>query len=244
MKMAIGVMSYRRQSVIADFLKSLYKTKDVRDMKVIVADDSGDDDDCREFLCSVRREYDFDLFMNNPRKGISANSNLILHQLKDFDIIFLANDDLVFLDTGWNEFYANEMMDSRVHHCMYGQHMLWGFRRDHAVRSTHNGRPILQMEKPMGQFLVLTKEAIKQIGYFDEQFGMYGQEHVDWSYRAVKAGLCPCFLDYPGSDSYIECKKVGSAVSRVERRKGIKENKKMFEQFLKDKSRLYLPYRG
>jgi len=99
-----------------------------------------------------------------------------------------------------------------MHHYLYQQEGLYGSERK--ITDRVNGVSLLRYDdKPHGAILAFSREMLIKCGYFDESYGIYGMEHVDWSSKVWEMGLQnKGFYDVSGSDSYFIIYKEPSEV--------------------------------
>lgn len=206
----IGILSYNRVNSLKRLITSIRRYTDMSRTTVFVSDESTDKR-TREWL---KKQKDIVVLTDQKRLGIAGNSNRLLRCLSRFKYGIILNDDVEILQKGWEHLYANASATTRYHHFCYHQIGVYGAKRIGTI-STVGGQKISTItEKPHGAVMFFTNELFNKIGYFDEQFGFYGMEHVDWSTRAARAGFQPKgYHDVVGSDKYFRIHSEKSAVS-------------------------------
>lgn len=75
---------------------------------------------------------------------------------------------------------------------------------DSNIAGTINGFTIRSHNSTNGVLLCLTKEVFNKIGGFRVAPEKWGYEHLDFSRRCKKAGLCDLFCDFDESNKYLE----------------------------------------
>jgi glycosyltransferase involved in cell wall biosynthesis len=87
--------------------------------------------------------------------------------------------------------------------------------------------------------MVFDNVAFERVGYFDESFGQYGMEHVDWSNRVSLSGIQPAgFHDVIGSNGFF---RVHSDASAVESRAShLVEARRHYESIKNNSQRIYI----
>jgi GT2 family glycosyltransferase len=158
-----------------------------------------------------------------PRQGVGKSKNQALKHLKDCDYIFLIEDDVVIKDKTVFEKYIEASKLSGIQHFNYGPGTPFNRKQDTHF-DLHNRHELQQQSKPdprlvidygkvkialythvAGMFSFFTKDVIKKVGYFDEQF-YNAWDHVDHTYRIIKAGYHPpfwWFADIENSHEYL-----------------------------------------
>lgn len=232
----IGILSYNRLDPLKRLINSIRKHTDLRRIVVFVSDDASDDD-VKQWLSS---QTDIVPLLNDKRLGVAGNSNRLLKCLSRFKYSILLNDDVEILDSGWTEFYKQASINTGIQHFCYHQYGVYGAKRDGLLRNINNTKIETITEKPHGAVMFYTNELFNKIGYFDERFGLYGMEHVDWSTRAGNCGMyMPGFHDIIGSEQYFKIHKEKSAVEN--KSKDLAESRAIFEN-LKDQPRQFVDH--
>lgn len=206
----VGIMSFNRLPCIKRLLESIRQNTDLTRTTVFVSDESTDQT-VKEWL---RQQQDIVLLDNTERLGVAGNSNRLLRCLSRFKYKLLLNDDVVVLKPGWDVFYFEKMRQTGFHHFCYRQAGVYGARNEDGVIREISGSSIQTIQdKPHGSVISLDHDAFNAVGYFDEQFGTYGMEHVDWSQRIVKSGIQPAgYHDVCGSEAFFKIEHTESAV--------------------------------
>ena len=76
---------------------------------------------------------------------------------------------------------------------------------------------------------------------FDEAFGTYGMEHVDWSNRVSMSGIQPGgFHDIIGSEQFFKILNDSSTVTPAQRSKSLKQTRELYSKHKNNKSRIYV----
>lgn len=198
----IGILSYNRINSLQRLLASIRQHTDLRRTTVFISDDGSNDAETIEFLKKLSQSNDFVVLMNDEQKGIAANSNRLLKCLSRFKYGLLLNDDVEVLQKGWESFYFDVMEDVGMHHLMYREVGVYGAKDGDVVQKKGRDLSVVH-DKPHGAVMAFTNTMFDKAGYFDEQYGIYGREHVDWSLKAAEQGLQdPGFFDVVGSSDY------------------------------------------
>jgi len=209
----VGILSYNRGKVLERLVNSIIQKTDLRKTTIFISDDCSDDQDTVAYLDSIQTNRNIVIIRNKERLGVAGNSNRLLRCLKRFRYGMLLNDDVEVLDYGWDIFYFDVMNRTKMHHFIFRQPGVYGAALGDEVK---RGGVILYKvdDKPHGAVLAFTNEAFSKIGYFDESYGLYGMEHVDWSQKMCEFGLQePGFFDVEGSVQYFKLHSDDSSVS-------------------------------
>lgn len=208
----VGILSYNRHASLRRLVDSVIRFTDLRRTTVFISDDGSTDPETQRYLAELATNPNFVVLRNTERLGIAGNSNRLLRCLSRFRHGLLLNDDVEVLNHGWEHFYPEVMARTGLHHLIYRQKGVYGADRGSPVQK--NGVQLLKVDdKPHGVVLAFDSTFLKVAGYFNEAFGLYGMEHVDWSQRAWELGLQePGFFDAAGSDGFFHLYSEGSAV--------------------------------
>lgn len=186
LKLGIGVCSYRRPHAATITCRSILDTLAFPDAQVIT-------------LCSVDEEnplayewvaQNFGL-ISAPNAGVAANKNRLLRHFlaQECDLIFIIEDDVVMQQPGWLQLYISALAQTGWGHINW---LVPEFRSPITERIPLSGLTIeIYGHEVSGVFMVISRQCLKQVGRFDEAFGRYGCEHVDYSRRCFHAGLYP-----------------------------------------------------
>lgn len=198
----IGILSYNRASSLKRLIDSIKKFTDLRRTTVFISDDASTDESTKEYLSELAAEPEFVVIRNEKRLGIAGNTNRLMRCLARFESGILLNDDVEIMTSGWENFYANAFALGGMHHFCYRQPGVYGANAGTPMEIGPH-RVTRVDAKPHGAVLAYTNTLFNKIGYFDESFGIYGMEHVDWS---IRAGACDIqqsgYYDLQGSDKY------------------------------------------
>ncbi|MFT4535527.1 MAG: glycosyltransferase involved in cell wall biosynthesis [Saprospiraceae bacterium] len=244
-----AVTTYNRLGYLKKCVTSFLQTRnETYSWQLIIADDNSTDG-TKEYLDTLEKEYDAIIIRNN-RASIHHQVNTILKTLSNmtFDICFKSDDDIEFLQKGWDDLYFSTMLRTNYDHLIfYDKSWL-----PHANLS----RPIISgnlisnciPKRIQGAFYTITPEVIDKVGYFDEQqFGASGLGHIDYSFRCCRAGfnVLSSPFDVMNSNQLIQLQSVHSYVSATSSKKKVNANSKSKnakKEHLLKMDRLYIPY--
>jgi len=212
-KIGLGIVTCNRPEFLTNCIESIDLEK--VDVKVIVND--GD----------VDVSYpQFKVIKNEKNLGVGKSKNKILKYLFDegCDYIFLLEDDMLILDNNVFEKYIEAYKASGIHHFNYGpgspfnrkQNIQFDLHNRHELDQHSEPKPrkvvdygndikVSLFEHTVAMFSFFTREVLDEVGYIDEDF-YNAWEHVDHTYRIIKAGYHPpfwYFADLYGSHNYL-----------------------------------------
>jgi len=139
------------------------------------------------------------VYMGERNLGVTGNSNRALKVFMDgdWDHLCLCNDDL--LVTGdFVKFYGQAHKDLEV-----GMFCFCDFTKESPAISGKpetykwttyrwRGYGVKFMPRFTGIMMSVTRKLVEKIGFFDAEFGKFGEEHCDYTIRARMAGGIQC----------------------------------------------------
>lgn len=202
-KIGIGIITCNRPNYLKGLLDSLIPCKEVIDELAVVNDG---------------KPVDVPLFkgewvLNEKNLGVGKSKNKALKYLLDkkCDYIFLIEDDMLILNKDIFNKYIEAYKLSGIHHFNYGPGSPFNRKQDihfdlhnrHLLKQDSEPSPKLIIEyskdikvalyeHTVAMFSFFTREVLEKVGLIDEQF-YNAWEHVDHTYRIIKAGYHPPF---------------------------------------------------
>jgi len=199
-KIGLGIVTCNRPEFVSKCIESI----DLKmvDEKVIVNDGT------------IKVDHTGVFIINNKKNiGVGKSKNKLLKHLYDkgCDYIFILEDDMLILDNNVFNKYIEAHKASNIHHFNYGpgspfnrkQNMEFDLHNRHELdqHSEPNPRKIIDygngvkislFQHTVAMFSFFTRKVIEEVGYIDEDF-YNAWEHVDHTYRIIKAGYHPPF---------------------------------------------------
>ena len=216
-KVGVGIITCNRPDYLRGLLDTLIKCKTSIDELVIINDGSP----VENF------ELPFGVWVDNEVNiGVGKSKNKAMQYLtgKGCDYIFTIEDDMLILDHTIFDRYIEAHKASGIHHFNYGPGS--PFNRKQSIQNfdLHNRHLLDQHTEPnpkliidygnikvslfehtVAMFSFFTKEVLEKVGYIDDDF-FNAWEHVDHTYRIIKAGYHPpfwWFADLHDSHKYL-----------------------------------------
>ena len=203
MSIGVGIVTCNRPDYLNSLLKSLDSCK--VDELVIVNDGTE--------LPELDIKHTHTIINNETNLGVGRTKNKALKHLveKGCKYIFLIEDDMIILDKAIFEKYIDAHKASGIHHFNYGPGSPFNRKQTIQNYDLHNRHLLDQNSEPnpkliieyktskislfehtVAMFSFFTKEVLETTGYIDEDF-YNAWEHVDHTYRIIKAGYHPPF---------------------------------------------------
>lgn len=212
MQLSVVIVNWNTTELLKVLLQSIEAHKPSFEYEVIVVDNASKDidiDNFRESYPQVR------LIANQTNTGYAKGNNQGIAQAKG-DYILLLNPDTEITDdalgvlvrfmqnhaevgaAGAKLIRPNGSVDHSVRSFPYPGPIAWEFLGLSRLfpRSKVFGAyrmndftydKVKEVDQPMGSCLIISKTAIEEVGFLDEQFPIFFNE-VDWLYRAKQAG--------------------------------------------------------
>ena len=231
----VGILSFNRLSSLHRLLVSIRENTDLSKTTIFISDESTNAD-VKDYISKIP---DMVVLNNNERLGIAGNTNRLMRCLARFRYKIILNDDVIVKRQGWDWLYAKAFQSTEYHHFCMRQPGVYGATEKDGQIHNINGHGIRTIqEKPQGAIIAFDHTAFQKVGYFDESFGLYGMEHVDWSERVSASGIQPPgFHDVTNSVEYFT---VFAETSEVEGRGKLLSDARQKLNELRSKNRIYV----
>jgi len=201
----MAVTTFNRKAYLDECVRTWHHTKsDHFRWRLIVADD-GSSDGTQDYMAQMALPDVEVHLIYNQHDGIPHQNNAIFKALNGsgFDICFMADDDMVFHEEGWDLSYYYQILRTGFDHLVY-------FSTDwHAPIHAEIKNSLVSFascEYAQGGFYTITQHVLDTVGYNDcLNFGKHGLEHVDYTARCCRAGfnLYTHLLDIPHNEYYM-----------------------------------------
>lgn len=249
LKLVLAITTYNRLGYLKKCVDSFLQTRNgAYSWHLIIADDNSTDG-TKEYLDELEKEYSAIIIRNN-QTFIHHQVNTILKTLSTmtFDICFRCDDDIQFLQKGWDDLYSNTIQRTNYDHLIFHDKNWKPHANLYRPIRFGNLTSSCLPEKIQGAFYTLTQEVIDKVGYFDEQqFGASGLGHVDYSFRSCRAGfnVLSSPFDVENSNQYIQLQSIHSYVSATSLKNKASSSSKSkiaLKEHLLKMDRVYVPY--
>lgn len=222
LKLTIVIVTFHSEQTIVDCINSIISNTKKTDFKIIISDNSYDDNTKIEVLNKFGKDKRVEYFKNDKNIGFSAANNRAIKKAKSEYVLFLNPDTKVYEKTidGMVDF-MDRNYDCGISTCFVelptGQlddssHR--GFPTPWRSLSHFSGLAKLfpkskifggynlsyldltkthKIESAAGSFMLVRWEAGEKIGWWDESFFFYGED-IDFCYRILEKGYQVFFV--------------------------------------------------
>lgn len=209
----IGILSYNRQHSLKRLIDSILKHTNLTKTTIFISDDCSTEQETLSYLNELATTNRFCVIFNEKNLGIAGNSNRLIQCLQRFKYGLILNDDVEIISSGWEYFYPDAIQTTQFKHFIYREKDIYGASIGEAYNA--QGVNLLKTDNlPQGAVLAYETSAIDTIGFFNEAYGQYGMEHVDWSSKFYDLGLhiVSGYFDVLGSNRYFRLHNEKSSV--------------------------------
>lgn len=202
-KIGVGIITCNREKYLNGLLKSLEQCIDSIDSLVVINDGAPINN-----YNLIKGEW----YNNEKNIGVGKSKNKAIKHLMaaGCDYIFIIEEDMVILDKNVFKAYIDAYKASGIHHFNYGpgspfnrkQDIQFDLHNRHELKQDSDPNPkmiidyknckIALYEHTVAMFSFFTREVLEKVGLIDEEF-YNAWEHVDHTYRIIKAGYHPPF---------------------------------------------------
>lgn len=250
-KIGVGVITCNRPKYLQNLLDTLKPCQHVIDELVVVNDGS-----LVEGIELSKGEW----INNSSNLGVAKTKNKALKYLfeKNCKYIFLIEDDVTVKNKKVFEKYIEAFKKTGIRHFNYGPGTPFNRKQDtsfdihnrHDLSSDSEPNPkividygsvkIALYEHVAGMFSFFERSVLESVGFLDERF-YNAWEHVEHTYRIIKAGFHPpfwWFADIADSTNYI------SEFKDAIQNSAIAKNSELWMKSVYDGRDLYLQIHG
>lgn len=227
----IAITGYNRPNTTLNCVRSIISNLDTQNYnhKVVLVLDTlsiSGFEECLDYCDVIVHEH----------SGISINRSIALIQLKACDFIFLIEDDVEIVKSGFESLYINIYKDSKIE--------LFNFYPEFASKPIkevkYSSGTIIYEPGHVVQIMFITSNALNKLGVLDPRYKEYGFEHVDYTERYNKLFNQSGNPIIKESREYIKLQDVKSSLSKEEINNSIKLNSILFSD--KKTQRLFIPF--
>jgi glycosyltransferase involved in cell wall biosynthesis len=194
-RLNIGVTTFNRLALTRKCLASL--KKHTRWPHTLTVVDNGSTDGTPAFLSRLHADGLIDrLFLLPENRGVSVAANLAW-AAGDEPFFLKLDNDMEITSPGWVEAALGPMLRAGVA-ALAGPRLPGSSHPFETTELPGGERALAALSSLSGAALFIPREAREELGWFNEDYGLYGHEDADYSHRAKLAGYRLLAFDTPG----------------------------------------------
>ncbi|NEP75193.1 MAG: tetratricopeptide repeat protein [Okeania sp. SIO2G4] len=218
-KFIFAIKTWNRLDYLQKCIESFLTTRSLDFEWVVIIADDGSTDGTVGYLQSLTIPHELHVIYNHGVYACGQTNTIFdLSMLIGFDLAFHVDDDIFFIQSGWDKLYAEAVKSSGYEHLCYRNWQQYlNLKRKQSDPNFQLAEPtydssgkcesIVDVFSCDGSFFTITPNVINRVGYTDEKnFPIRGQWHIDYSARCARAGFNTekHFFDAKNSNEYIE----------------------------------------
>jgi len=209
-KIGLGIVTYNAPDRLK---KSAFTVPSGLDKFVIVNDGTGHlySSDC------YPKEAEVIQHSRNLSVGCAKNTALRTLIQAGCEHLFIMEDDILIKNPQVFEAYIKASEKSALYNLMYAYHGPANLNENKKPKPRQvidygDNIEISFNQHCVGCFCYFLKGVIRNVGYMDERFNTNSWEHVEHTYRVIKAGLLPAYWWFPDlANSMDYLQEIGSS---------------------------------
>lgn len=226
-KIGIGIITYKRPH----FFKNCYNSIPWEKIDVAVIVNDGPEYSLEELDIKLNEKTTLIQHKKNYKLAKTKNDALRFLHENGCEHIFIIEDDTIIVDKDVFNRYITASKKSGILHLNYGPGSPFNRKQDpNMIYDLHN-RHLCKQDSPpdprliidygdsvkialythtVAAFVYYNKKCLELAGYMDEDFNENAWEHVEHTYRIIKAGIHPpfwWFADLADSENLIKSQK-------------------------------------
>ncbi len=222
MKLVYGIITCDRAKYFGYHLSTLIETMDAEhDWHIIIADDFPTRDYTSSYVKMLQGLGYRVSLIESYRRGPHYLVNRILKiaSEEEFDYGFMVEDDIFFMQKGWDNLYIKaSQLSSFDYLCYFNSEWARNHSRGSCVcpKIKLTGKRLqseVKIFSCFGCFWTFSPRIIKEVGYFDmNNFGVWGSGHTDYSKRCCRLGhngIDGRIFDMLDSEKYVKMQDNG-----------------------------------
>jgi glycosyltransferase involved in cell wall biosynthesis len=214
-KFVYMISTYNRKKFLEKTITTWNKTRNRKYQWTLIISDDGSTDGTLKYLDELIIDGVDKIIIKNNRRGIHHQTNSLIKSVNviDYDFGFKSDDDIIFLQKGWDDLYFNTAKSTDYYHLIFFDKE-WGGRRKECKKSIIKDNCLencVDSTKLQGAFWTFNKNVLEDVGYFDtNNFNLCGIGHNDFSLRCCRLGYNDIKnpFDVINSNNYITLNKV------------------------------------
>jgi GT2 family glycosyltransferase len=194
----IGIVTFNRLSMTKLCIESVFRHTKIPFMMTVV--DNGSSDGTQEWL--IQNSFPIsNIILLDKNIGIAKASN-ISWKVGPKDYFVKLDNDIVIQEDGW----LKELVDlcNTVQNAGAVAHSVEG--ANYKIKEANGMTFQLKIEGNLGGCsIMIPKRTFEKLGYWCEDYGLYGEEDADYGYRIIKLGMWNVYHRRKGIVVHLPC---------------------------------------
>ncbi|MBR4742202.1 MAG: glycosyltransferase family 2 protein [Desulfovibrio sp.] len=194
-KIHIGLVTWNRLDLTKICLTSLLEnTKGLYHLTIV---DNGSTDGTQEYLKGYSKHYtNIQIHCLRRNMGVAVASNLAWDEAAEADYFIKIDNDVEFLDPLWMERLVHMLQNnSKIGPVGY---KLCSWHTGKSI-TLDDGSSALAIPSVNGACICISSAMHREVGFWNESYGQYGLEDLDYNCRATVAGYTPVYAEKEGA---------------------------------------------
>ena len=199
MKVHIGIVTWNRLSLTKLCLESLL-TRTKEDFTCTVVD-NGSRDGTVEYLMQRKNcTPNLNVRLLSRNMGVSMASNLAWDDAKNCDYFIKLDNDVEICDGDW----LGNLLQVAKNNPSFGPlgYQLCS-KHTGVEKKLADGTNVLEVPCCNGACACIPRSLHEQLGFWNEGYGVYGYEDLEYSWRALQVGSKPVYLKSAGMNALL-----------------------------------------
>lgn len=190
----IAVVTYNRLASTVRCLESVLARTDA-DFRLTVVDNGSEKDTVAYLLRLYNKKKIDDLYLFDRNMGVACGYNFALSVSQEPFFVRLDND-IIIQDAAW----ANILMSvlSRHHEIGTAGFLVWANSPAETFSGLDDYDVFVPRSFTTGACCMSRRDVHEKLGFWCEDYGLYGEEDKDFGFRLAKAGLRAGYVDKRG----------------------------------------------
>ncbi len=187
----IAVVTYNRLASTVQCLESIVSRTDA-DYRLTVVDNGSERDTVAYLLRLHNKKQIDDLYLFDRNMGVACGYNFALSVSREPFFVRLDND-IIIQDAAW----ARVLMDvlTRQREVGTAGFHVWGNCPVETFAGLGDGDVFIARSFTTGACCMSRRDVHEKLGFWCEDYGLYGEEDKDFGFRLARAGLTAGYVD-------------------------------------------------
>lgn len=190
MKAHIGIVTWNRLPLTKLCLQSLF-TKTRGDFTCTVVDNGSHDGTCEYLTALAESTPNLSIRLLSRNMGVSVASNLAWDDAEHADFFIKLDNDVEICDSDWLLRLEKLAIDNPCFGPVGYQLCSWHIG---TLKTLADGTLVKEVNCCNGACACISRDLHAKLGFWNEGYGVYGYEDLEYSWRAKRVGSIPVYL--------------------------------------------------